>query len=465
MGRSLFALLLLGACTPVAVTPSPPGADAGASGAVGSDAGFGSDEAPNILLVIADDLGADVAPCMAASANRVPMPNVEALCARGRLFTATWSNPTCSPSRATMLTGRYGFRTGVGEQILGNQSAALPESETSLPQLLKGDSGVAYASAVFGKWHLSNAGNGGANHPEACGFDAYAGLLSGAHRDYFSWNRTENGRSETVTTYATTAIADDAVAWLAEQNQPWFLWLAFTAPHTPLHLPPANLHSQTGLSGSESDVASNREAYYGAAAEALDSEMGRVIEAIGTEALANTWVIFVGDNGTPGQVIPSPRSRTSAKNTLYEGGVHVPLVIAGPGVAGPGTTVDAPVNLVDLHRTIAELAGRDSATIDGDRVIDSVSLLPYLRNEAAPDQRTWAYSELFGTSANTSVQGRTARERRYKLIQFDQGAAAFFDLQADPYEANNLLEGSLDDDQQAAHDRLDDIIFEVSGRP
>ncbi len=433
--------------------------DAGAD-----DAGITSVQPPNILLIIADDLGADVAPCLAPLAHRVPMPQIEALCAEGVVFERAWANPTCSPTRATMLTGRYSFRTGVGQQILGNQTTALPTTETTLPQILNPN----YASAAIGKWHLANGRNGGVDHPESTGFDFYAGLMIGAHQDFYNWSRTEGGRSVDVDEYATTRMTDDARDWLDSQpaDKPWFLWLAYTAPHTPFHRPPDGLHTQTGLTGERQHIRQNRKDYFKAAAEALDSELGRLFDHIGSEALANTWVIFVGDNGTTGQIIPTPRTSTTAKGTLYEGGIHVPIVIAGPGLVEPGRYVSAPVNLADLYSTIAELTGRERAQLEaGNALIDSVSLVPYLTQSQTNDQRSWIYSEIFGSEIDPTREGRTISDRQYKLIRFDQGSVAFYDLENDPYETNNLSEGDLTVEQQERFDQLSNTLMDLTGRP
>jgi arylsulfatase A-like enzyme len=461
------SLLLLAACVQNAPSAGPDAhltPDVGGSDAGQTDAGALPTQTPNILLVIADDLGADVAPCMAAAEHRVPMPHVEALCARGVVFEHAWSNPTCSPTRATILTGRYSFRTGVGQQMQGNSTPALPQGEVALPQVLA----PPYASAAIGKWHLANTSNGGAAHPESTGFDHYAGLMIGAHRDYYNWERTEDRQQTSVTDYSTTRMTNDAITWLDAQptDQPWFLWLAYTAPHTPMHLPPEGLHSQTGLTGQRQHVRQNGKLYYRAVAEALDTELGRLLDHLGPETLANTWVIFVGDNGTAGQLVPAPRTRDNAKGTLYEGGIHVPLVIAGPGLEQPGRRINAPVNLADLHSTIGELSGTPRGNIEGiNRVVDSVSLVPYLKEVDAQAQRAWVYSEIFGPTIDEARAGRTLRNARYKIIRFDQGGTAFFDLEADPGETTNLTPDNRTPEQNAAFDELNHALVDLTGRP
>ena len=428
------------------------------------DVGIPQATTPNILLIIADDLGADVAPCLAPQAQRVPMPHIESLCTAGVVFKRAWANPTCSPTRATILTGRYGFRTGVGQQILGNTTNALPTTETTLPQIITPD----YASAAIGKWHLANRSNGGPDHPESTGFDHYAGLMIGAHQDYYNWRRTEDGQTVDVAEYSTTRITDDAITWLDSQSpgKPWLLWIAYTAPHLPLHLPPADLHTQAGLTGDQDHINANPMAYYRAAAEALDSEVGRLFDHIGDQTLANTWIVFVGDNGSPGQVIPQPRSGNQAKGTLYEGGIHVPVVIAGPGLVEPGRHVDAPINLADLYSTLAELTGRERTQLESaNALIDSVSLVPYLTQAQSDDQRHWIYSEIFGSEIDPARAGRTIRDRRYKLIRFDQGRDAFYDLESDPFETSHLSSGERTDEQRQRFDQLSNALTDLSGQP
>jgi len=470
--RSQLLTLLLGlvvlACTPdpsnqIQATDQDSGPNETYDAGI-DDGGIRPNTAPNILLVIADDLGADVAPCLAPRAQRVPMPHIEDLCAKGVVFERAWSNPTCSPTRATILTGRYSFRTGVGQQILGNNTTSLPTTETTLPHIIAPQ----YMSAAIGKWHLANGSNGGANHPESTGFNHYAGLMIGAHQDYYNWRYTEDGQTIDVEEYSTTRMTNDAISWLDNQpsDTPWFLWLAYTAPHTPLHRPPADLHTQSGLTGERQHIRNNGMSYYKAAAEALDTELGRLLDHIGEDELAKTWVIFVGDNGSPGQIIPEPRTRNQAKGTLSEGGVHVPMVISGPGLADPGRYVSAPVNLADLYSTIAELTGRERAQLEaGNALIDSVSLVPYLTQSPTNDQRSWIYSEIFGSEIDPAREGRTISNRQYKLIRFDQGSVAFYDLENDPYERSNLSEGELNAEQQERFDQLSNALMDLTGRP
>ena len=158
-----------------------------------------------------------------------------------------------------------------------------------------------------------------------------------------------NGQRRNVNNYATTENVDDAIEWVGGQEGPWFLWLAFNAPHTPLHLPPEGLHQHDNLTGAEADITQRPREYFGAMIEAMDSEIGRLWGAIGAEMMANTDVIYLGDNGTGRTNAPAGVSTRSGKGSLYEGGIHVPLVIAGPSVVDGGREVEGPVSYTHLR--------------------------------------------------------------------------------------------------------------------
>lgn len=150
--------------------------------------------------------------------------------------------------------------------------------------------------------------------------------MGGGVRNYFDYPLIEQGVKKRSTQYTTTVFTDKAISWIANQklkdsNRPWFLWLAYNAPHAPFHMPPRDLISDKSLSGTDEDIKNNPRKYYFASLEALDKEMGRLLTSISPEVLANTTVIFVGDNGTPAEVIQAPYSAEKAKNSVYQGGV------------------------------------------------------------------------------------------------------------------------------------------------
>jgi arylsulfatase A-like enzyme len=382
-----------------------------------------STTSPNVLLVIADDFGIDASPCYATGKNKPNMPNLESLCKKGVVFDNVWVNPVCTPTRASLLTGHYGFRTKVGS--VGD---VLVSDQTTVFDALN-KQGM-YSSAVIGKWHVTP--NNDIKHPGTLGVPYYAGFLQCALKDYNSIPLVKDGFTTNVTGYSTTVFTDLAVGWVKQQTKPWFLWLAYNAPHAPFYLPPKNLISDQNLTGSANDIRSNPQAYYFAAAEALDAEMGRLLKNVDQK---NTVIIFVGDNGTPAQVTQYVGDRSRAKGSVYQGGVEVLLVISSPSqIAGKSTGL---VNGVDITATIAAITGSKLENIDGQ------NLQPALQGKALA--RSFAYTEVFKSAANnnpnsqdTVVESKAIRDAQYKLIRFADAREELYDLKNDPFKARNL---------------------------
>jgi len=410
---------------------------------------------PNILFIIADDLGLDASPCYPGDRPKPPMPNLERLCSRGVVYDNAWTTPLCSPTRATLITGRYGFNNGIGFVINAESSPdmALSEKEITLHRLL-GEARAPYAVGHFGKWHLAHQ-KIAESHPLKMGVTHFDGHLpSTPVPGYSHWMRTTNGKTAVSTEYMTTAFTDAAIAWIGKQRQPWLAWLAYTAPHDPFHLPPAHLHSKRSLDPSTSAIQADPQPYFDAMLEALDTEIGRLLESLAPETRANTLVIFLGDNGTDPRVYRGNAPRTQlwrdsrSKPSLYQGGIAVPLIVAGAGVKRRGEREGALVDASDLFPTIAEIAGARVA-----HRIDGVSFAKTF-SKAGAGARKFAYSELFGepwirTPKGVRVQlrsllGWTVRDERYKLIQWEDGRAALFDLAVDPDENSNLLSSALE---------------------
>lgn len=404
----------------------------------------------NILLIIADDYGIDGNSLYNTSPTALlpPTPNINALAANGIRFTNAYAYPLCSPSRSALLTGRYGFRTGTGDVVSMAANNSLKAAEFTLPDAFAANPSLGYQLKHFGKWHLTAGPNNRA--PSTLGgWPAYAGSLGGEVASYTSWTKvitdgtTPGTSSATSTTYATSDVVNDAVPWIQAQtaaNKPWFAWVAFNAPHFPFHLPtPTSLCPHyASLSGTTNDINNNRLSYYNAMVEAMDTEIGRLLNAVNYNT---TTVIFVGDNGTNLQVLQSPFPSGHGKDTLYEGGVRVPMIIRGASVVAPGRISPVLTHVVDLYATILEIAGINLATtIPRDVILDSKSLLPILQNQ--PLARSRLYSESFDVSAPTSG-GRMLRDDRYKLIRNATGTDEFYDLLNDPYESSNLVTGGV----------------------
>lgn len=379
-------------------------------------------DAPNILLIIADDMGKDATAGFPEGSIKPSTPNIDAFKNEGLSFNNFWVYPTCSPTRASILTGKYGYRTGV--KWAGD---VLSTSEKSLQQYIGEGTNDRYATAIVGKWHLS--GSNGSINPEIFGIDYYAGLIRGQAQSYYNWQLSENGSGSIVTDYATTKFTDLAIDWVNEQDKPWFLWLAYNAPHTPFHAPPSEMHVQGNLPPYTDGL--DEMPYYMAAIEAMDFQIGRLLDNLSEEERENTIIVFIGDNGSPNEVAQSPYLSTTAKGTLYQGGINTPMFISGKGVSRTGEDNNV-VNSSDLFATIADLAG-----VSVSEIHDSKSIKPLLSGNE--DIRTYQYSEKEDGSVDIWAIG----DGSYKLIEYANGNQEFYDLANDPYEQNDLLTGTL----------------------
>ena len=403
------------------------GTDTGGTDTGGTDTGGTDAVQPNIILVITDDQGLDASAQYDLS-NDVPnTPVINSLAANGITFDNVWATPSCTTTRAALLTGKHGVNNGI----------------TSTPGRLSPDVGTIqqylqlnapeYKSAVFGKWHVAGA-NPDLNHPSDLGIQHYAGNITGNISDYFNWQVTIDGAQQNNNQYHTSAIVDYAADWIADQNTPWFTWLAFSAPHSPFHLPPEEFNTR-GLSGTAQDIDSNKRDYYLAALETLDTELGRLLDSLDSDVRENTIVMVIGDNGTPSPVIDrSVYLGSHGKGSLFEGGIHVPLVISGYGVDRTNVRESGLVSIVDFFATIAALTGSDSETMH-----DGFSLLPSLSAENAI-AREYLYTEFLSDSALGS--GWTVRSDTHKYLSYTDGSEALYNLVADPDEASNLLPAS-----------------------
>ena len=381
-----------------------------------------NNSSPNILLIIADDLGKDALNGFSEGSIKPSTPHIDALRNSGISFINFWSYPTCSPTRSSILTGKYGYSTGV--KWAGD---VLNQSELSLQKYINQETNKRYATSIVGKWHLS--GNQSSINPESFGIDYYAGLFRGEPQSYYSWQLTEDEQNKFESEYTTTKFTDLAIDWINQQDSPWFMWLAYNAPHTPFHVPPSEMHFQGNLP--EYMDGTDPMPYYMAAIEALDFQMGRLLENIPQNELDNTTIIFMGDNGSPNEVAQFPYLSSTAKGTLYQGGINTPLFISGNGVTRSGEDTN-PLTSTDLFATIAEISGVSVSEINDSRsfknlLTEDVGLSRY--------QYTEKYNEPSDKWAISNGQ--------YKLIIGASGNKEFFHLEDDPYEENNLLDAGL----------------------
>jgi len=387
-----------------------------------SNNGASNSSKPNFLFLISDDQGLDASAQYNISQDLPTTPVIDALANRGIVFDNAWATPSCTTTRGCIISGQHGVNSGV------TTTPSLMDTSTLTLQrhLANNQTTQNYQSAVIGKWHLAGGNaNNQPTHPLDAGVDYYAGNISG----YNNWQLNINGVTNNETTYHTTKVTDLAIDWIEQQDNPWFMWLAYVAPHSPFHLPPENLHTQS-LSGDAADIENNPRPYYLAAIEAMDTEIGRLLDSLPAETLDNTMIVFMGDNGTPRAVIDTAAyNRTHGKSSLYEGGVRVPMVVAGFGVNRQNERDDALVHVVDLFATVSDVAG-----IPVPNSIDGQSFQQRLTNATAAS-REFNYTEFVGDVAN----GWTVRNNNLKLVVFADGSRELYDLVNDPRENNNLI--------------------------
>lgn len=397
---------------------------------------------PNILLIIADDMGKDATFGFSEGNTKPNTPHINNIKSSGITFNNCWVYPTCSPTRASIITGKYGYRTGVT-----SVNDHLSSTETILHNYIKQQTNDAYATALIGKWHLSGNETSGVN-PETFGMDYYAGLLGGGVQNYSQWALTENGQQTNETDYITEKFTDLSIDWIDSQEKPWFLWLAYTAPHTPFHTPPSEMHSQGSLPDYTQGM--NALPYYLAAIEAMDYQIGRLLDTIPESERENTVIIFIGDNGTPNQVAQSPFSNTTAKGSLYQGGINTPLFVSGATINRIGEVDDNLITGTDLYATIADIVGVSVTEIN-----DSKSFVPLLSTTAT--HRDFQYAEI--NDGITDVW--TIRNGQYKLFVNANGDQEMYDLTSDRYESNNLLTTTLSTGQSDAKTALENELTQI----
>lgn len=406
---------------PVAPTASPFDDSAGPTGDTG-DAPVPPTvpipPTPNVLLLVLDDWGVDM---WGGSGSRTapPTPTFDGLAAEGVSFSHAWSAPNCSPSRAALMSGLPPHRSGIGD-VLGcpNGEGLAHDVETVAERL----SAAGYATAMYGKWHLGQI-RGDLDPIEAAdplfqGFDDYAGAVlpsdrcatDGLGNDHYDWERCENGRCARLTEYDTGRHFEDAAAAVASLPEPWFVYLPVTAPHAPYEDPP-------GAIDAGGDTGPQRR--YRSMVADVDARLAVLLAGLDP---TDTFVIVVGDNGSPPDVVMAPVEASRAKGTVYEAGVHVPLLVRGPGTAA-GAEARQLVHLTDLLATLADLAG-DPLPADHPAVDTSRSLVPALRDPAGAEGRTYLFTEGFeGIDSPAHRPERTLQAVRsddgYKLVRTD----------------------------------------------
>lgn len=414
---------------------------------------------PNVVFILADDLGwADLA-CYGADLHQTP--HLDQLAREGVRFTQAYAMPVCSPSRAAILTGRHAARLHLtiwregavtpnrNEKLL--PAAAVPDlslDETTIAEVLKA---AGYLTFHVGKWHLGDA----AHAPETQGFDMnLGGTHWGAPPTYFYPFRGAFGPEREFRyvpglglgqpgDYLTDRLTDEALKLIEQAgDRPFFLNLWFHNPHTPLEGKPTLVEKyrakiRPGMKHQNPD--------YAAMIETLDTNVGRVLEQLRRRRLADhTLVIFASDNGGQigpyrGRQVTDNSPLRSGKGSLYEGGIRVPLLVRLPGLAAPGATCAEPVLCTDFFSTIMECCGVSATGQTAPQgPLDGVSLVPLLRRPDSTLNRAalfFHYPHYYATTTPVSA----VRAGDWKLLEFfEDRHCELYNLRADPGEGRNL---------------------------
>jgi arylsulfatase A-like enzyme len=406
-------------------------------------------EAPatNFVVILADDFGWRDLACYGNP--YFSTPNINRLASEGARFTNAYAAcPVCSPTRASILTGKYPARTGVTDWIPGRQSDPrgpittphtaneLKLSDTTIAERLKP---AGYRSASIGKWHLGGQGY----LPTDQGFDVnIGGNQSGSPprspKPYFGPFELPNLKAEPGE-FLTDKLTEAAEAFIEQSKaNPFLLYLAQYTVHIPLGARDADVARHQAKARGRYDPV------YAAMVESLDESVGRVLRAIDRAGVGNrTMILFFSDNGglryegKSAQPVTDNSPLRAGKGHLYEGGIREPLIVRYPGVVKPGSVIDAPVCSVDIYLTFCELAGVPPGDVDG------VSLVPLLRGGSLkPRSLYWHYPHY----SNQGVEpGSAIREGDWKLIEFlKDGRRELFNLRNDIGEKANLVESRPD---------------------
>lgn len=409
-----------------------------------AEVGRTAERPPNIVFILIDDLGWSDLPAYGNPFHETP--NLDGLVADGMRFTDAYAAaPVCSPTRASIQTGRYPARVGVTSHIPGhlrpfekladpvNRTPYLPRDEVTVAEVLR-ERG--YATGYFGKWHLGEYDP--AYTPDQQGYDEML-VSRGGH---FRMQDRLIPKPEDVEPddYLAEILTDRSLAFLEEnQDQPFFLFLSHFAVHIPLHAREALIEKYENKEKPDTGV---NHPVYAAMIEHVDRSVGRILDKLEELELAeNTLVVFYSDNGglrerfdrADGVVVTTNAPLRDEKGTTYEGGIRVPLIVRWPGVVEPGSVSEEIVSSVDFLPTLADAAETEAPQ---DRPIDGRSIVPALTQAREDTSRTiyWHYPHY-----HHGVPSGAIRQGPYKLIEFfDDGHVELFNLEEDIGEQNNL---------------------------
>ncbi len=459
--------------------------------------------ATNVLVIVADDLGADKIEGFtdpASPADYLPStPTLDDLRAGGITFTDAWANPVCSPTRASLHTGQPAYVHGIG-YALSTGEAGL--NDATWATLGEGAQAAGYATGAFGKWHIGALGNGGTTdwelaagdpsitrmerpHPAGAGFDAYVGDLDGIMSDYDAWTRVTYPGSSGVnssdlewdTDPVEDVIVDEAINWIGAQTGDWFAMVNFYAPHTKgghgvydadelystcpgdACVDAGTCPDMNGDGDTDDDVA---RIVYANLVECMDDRIETLLAGIPDLVLEDTVVVFMGDNGTPedvleGEYADAGSRPANGKESVYETGVHVPMIVTDGEswldvIAGrppssdiypnPGDTYEGPTTTTDIHDTalgwMEGVPRRYTTTFSR----DLTGALAAGATLVLPARRCTAWTEVYDTPSVDDAAA-ACRSGDWKLVMdVDAGGTCviheLYDLSTDPFEHSDV---------------------------
>jgi arylsulfatase A-like enzyme len=398
---------------------------------------------PNIVFIVADDLGR--ADCGFMGGKQIRTPNLDALAREGAILDAHYVQPVCSPTRAALMTGRYPMRHGLQVGVVRPWAQyGLPLQEDTLPGMLKR---AGYVTGIFGKWHLGHF------RPEYLptrrGFDRQYGHYNGAI-DYFEHTRDggfdwhSDDKANRDEGYSTDLIGQEAAKFVTSNagKKPFFCYVPFNAVHAPHQAPKKYTDLYPDLHG-------NRK-IYAAMLTAMDDAVGRIVKAVDDAGIRDrTLFVLTSDNGgpNPGKITDNGPYR-AGKGTLYEGGVRVAAFVTWKGQIEPGSTVAESLHAVDWYPTFKKLVGERSAPV---KPLDGVDIWPTLTS----GQRVSRSAILLNTTPNVGA----IRMGDWKLIvrkgeddpdnadsapkKAGELVVELYDLKNDPFEKTNLADKEL----------------------
>jgi arylsulfatase A-like enzyme len=410
-------------------------------------------EKPNIVFILADDLGWGELSCFGNTFNETP--NLNKLAAQGIRFTNAYAGaPVCSPTRASIMTGQYPARVGITDFLSPSTGRLLdPDEHVTINEVL---SEAGYRTGLVGKWHLDTEFSDNRGGPGRHGFDEVIGTETKyiADGDYFfPYDKINTFTTGSANEYLTDRQSEEAAAFIRKNREdPFFLFVSYYGVHTKLEAPEILVNKykrkfdarygtgqadklfEGGNGRHQSDHVDNP--YLAAMLESIDAGVGTIMEALTRNGVAeNTLLIFLSDNGGANKVGNNGGLRMH-KTWLYEGGIRSPLIMRLPGRIGAGVETDIPVSSQDLYPTFAELA---AAKIPETHIVDGVSLLSLVTKGVAPEREAlfWHYPSETGKWKNRMASA--VRKGDYKLIHFYEGGRTeLFNLKKDPQEKHDL---------------------------